>query len=157
VALTPTSSGGGSSGSSGISELAYAEVTSGVTLSSTTAAGANTIVTAAAITLTGTQRIQIDFSCTYVQIEDLATSQLFIVLWDGAAGAGRMGFFQRGAATSGGGHGLYGCTLSRVLTPSAGSHTYSVRGWSSAGGGWVAAGAGGSNDTDSPAFIRITG
>jgi len=129
-------------------ELAYNQITSNVSCTATTEATANTIVTASAVTFDGSTAAVIEFFCPNFDASDSPTFSLF--LYDGTS----IGFLMQRSVTAGTAMGpIY---VSRRLTPSAASHTYSIRGDVSSGSGVsVKAGAGGAGSVV-PAFIRIT-
>lgn len=107
----------------GVTEIDYTEMTTDITISATTAATANTIVTASAHTFTAV-KICIEFFCASVQLS--ASSGVLIHLWDGSTDLGRIGFLDASGVTSAQYHPML---LRRFLTPSAASHTYSIRAW----------------------------
>lgn len=130
-------------------ELGYAEITANLTVPVVAEASAVTVVSAGAITFDGTP-VLIDFFCAGVTNASGAT--VIATLWDATT---NLGFF--GQDTLAGGSGVIPLRLSRRLTPSAGSHTYIVKGYSVGGGaGTVNAGAGGGAGAYPPTFIRIT-
>jgi hypothetical protein len=140
--------------SGGSTELAYAEITSTQTVSATTEVGANTIVTAAAVTTSGSQKIMIQFFAHSVWVGATATSSVWIILYDGSTSLGEWCVVQPGLAASN--QLIVPVNLARVLTPTAASHTYSVRAYRNSADGFVGAGAGGGSGARAPAFIRIT-
>lgn len=132
-------------------EFDYAEFTSDVTVSATTEAGANTVVTGNAVTYDGATIVMIEFFSPHVDPQTTAGANIWIVLYDGAASVGHWGLAQTPAnATT-----RVPVYLRRRLTPSAASHTYSARAYRGTANGGIAAGAGG-NGAVMPGFIRIT-
>jgi hypothetical protein len=140
------------SGGGGGTELAYTEKTTATTITATTEGAANTIVTAAAITLSGSQKIVIDYFAWRVFLGNTAASDITFVLFDGTS-IGQLGSIFPADGTS---QPYFPVRLTRVLTPSAGSHTYSVRAFRNSADAIVSAGTGGSAGAQSPTFIRIT-
>jgi hypothetical protein len=130
-------------------ELAYAQITALVTVTVVAEASAVTVVTAPATTFDGTPVI-LEFYAQ--QITPGAGATILINVWDGAANIGWIGQF---ASPAGGGVTVSG-VVQRRLTPTAGSHTYSIRAYAVTTAGSIGAGAGGAASTVAPAFIRIT-
>jgi hypothetical protein len=130
-------------------ELSYVEFTSPVTINTTSEAAAVTVVTSAAITYSGSQRIQIDFYAPYSVIA--STENLFGVLYDGSGSIGTA--WQGNVAAVG--SDVIAPMFTRFLTPSNASHTYSIRFYIQTTSGTVGAGAGGSGNY-MPGYIRIT-
>lgn len=122
--------GGGGGGGSGAIVAARVTFNTDVAISATTEATANTIVTATAFTADGTSEYLVIFYCPAVWVGAAVGAQTRIVLYiDGAAinaGSSMIGSFINTAA---------GTVLSAPMyvqipqTPSAGSHTYSIRGY----------------------------
>jgi hypothetical protein len=130
-------------------EFDYVEFTSGVSITATTEATANTVVTGNAVTYDGSTIIMIDFQCTYTQPS--GTNSLQFVLYDGGSSIGLIEFSSPSAT----GTGFPAQRMSRRLTPSAAAHTYSIRALTGGGTATVGAGAGG-NGAYMPGFIRQT-
>lgn len=133
-------------------ERDYTEITAPVSITATTEAGGNTIVTGAAVTYNGTDKIMIEFSAPYATPDATANGHwIRFLLFDNGSTIGYFGF-----AGLNGDPGTYGpVRLARRLTPSNAAHTYSVRAMVDAGTASVGAGAGGAAAYP-PAFIRIT-
>lgn len=127
------------------------EFTSPLTISVTTEATASTVVTAAAVTFDGTTEVDIEFGCPYVQPASAANAGVHLILYDGSSSVGFLGTVGSPAANNL----LLPVRASRTLTPSAASHTYSVRAYQAGGNGTVGAGAGGSGNY-MPGYIKIT-
>jgi hypothetical protein len=130
-------------------ELVYAEITSNVTISAASAAAANTAITAAAVVLDGSTKIKVEAYASRVG----ANADTHITLWDavdGGAAADLGELFQISAATSDA-----QLNASRIWTPAAGSHVFSLRCWRGGTNGTLYAGAGGAG-TAFPAFLRVT-
>lgn len=115
-------------------ELAYQAFTSPVTVSATTEGAATTIVTAQAVTGTGSQKMRVEFSCAYITMGASAT--LVLVLYDSTS-QGLLVAMSAAAANYNGG------VIACELTPSAASHTYSIRGYRATADCVVGAGLGG--------------
>lgn len=136
-----------------LDELAYAQITASVNITATTAATANTIVTAPAVTFDGVAAAIVWFACPYWAVPQTANLSGILDLWDGSTDLGV--FAQMTNPSSTGGIGLPMLAARRIV-PSAGSHTFSVRGFvTSAATSVINAGAG-TIGAYSPAYIRIT-
>lgn len=140
----PANTGGGA-------PLAYTEFTATVTVSAVTEAGANTVVTAGAITATGVDPIMVEFYSPAVVMPGSLSAQVILVLYDGAASIGVIG---QSLNPSGSGAGYNPVLVRRKLTPSAGSHTYSIRAYAVSPNGEVRAGVGGLGIYQ-PGYIKI--
>lgn len=123
-------------------EYSYVEKTSDTSITASTSATSDTVVTAAAFTGDATVVILLEFWCPYVI---RGTTNINVQFFDGSTAIG-------------GAIGITGLvqplTLRKRLTPSAASHTYSVRAFVDAGTGTVKGGAGGAGVLD-PCFIRV--
>jgi hypothetical protein len=138
-------------------EITYAERTTDLVVTATTAAGANTVVTAPAVEYDG-KVILIEFFTSRADPPDADSAFLVFNLWDqalaaAAADIGRIWLLTTTVAAIGGS----GVHAARRLTPTKGAHIYSVRCWRSTGvpDGTVYGGIGGT-DEEVSAFIRIT-
>jgi hypothetical protein len=127
-----------------LDEIAYAEITADVTVTATSEASANVVVTAPAVTFDGATVVYVEFQATRVDTAAGANAAVLINLWDGSTDLGRLGvaLSQTGIAAP--------ISRARRLTPSAASHTYSIRASQLVGNGAVRAVA-----PNLPAFIRI--
>jgi hypothetical protein len=134
------------------SQLAYAEITAVVNITATTAATAQTIVSATA-TFDGSA-VVVEFSSPQIQTPSSAASaSLMINLWDGSTDLGYHGQLVTPAAFTTVVPGF----VQRRIVPTAGSHTFSIRVWAPIGTGSPSVGAGpGGIGQLAPAFIRIT-
>lgn len=133
-------------------ELDYTEFTATVTPTATTEATANTVVTAGAETLDGSTKILIEFFCPNARADvGAAGRDMKFWLYDGASSIGQIALVSSASTTGN----RAPIRVARRLTPSAASHTYSIRASVSAGTGQVNAGAGGAGN-EVPGFIRIT-
>jgi hypothetical protein len=131
-------------------EIDYVQITSDVACTATTEAGANTIVTGNAITYSGSQIVVLEFFWPAWTTSTTNTVAFVSIFQDGSI-LGRIwdSFGFTSSADMG------GTVISRRFTPSAGSHTYSIRGHSQAAQTFtVKAGAGGAA-TLFPAYVRL--
>lgn len=141
------SGGGGSSG--GSTELVYTQVTANQTSNQTVAANSAVLITASAYTFTGAQIVIVEFFCGAVW-NDTGTAFAHSWLFMDGSISDQLTVSQVGLG-SGNAQFHYG----RVrLTPSAGSHTFSVRGQVSTNTCTWAASVQGSGGF-APMFIRI--
>lgn len=133
-------------------EYDYVEKTSSTNLTATTEATANTIVTANAVTFDGSPVI-VEFFTYDVRTDTTAASRIATIFlyMDGSS----IGFWATIKNSVNGIEQRWSGTLRRRLSPSAGSHTFSVRGTTNAGTAVCDAGAGGSGVV-LPTYIRIT-
>jgi hypothetical protein len=141
-------SGGAATANSWASrELDYVQKTTNTTLSATSAATANTIVTGNAVAYDGSTAVEIVFSCPTTDRSGGAT---LIALWqyDGSSEVGAL-YYSVAATTA-----RVGIYASYRLTPSNASHTYSIRGSVNASSADINAGAAGSGNF-MPCYIRI--
>jgi len=132
-------------------ELAYTEITSNVSVTATVEASATTIVTAGAFTFDGSTKALIIFYSPLVITAAVASATVTLWLFEDGSSIGALGTVKTAAGVDT----RVPVTVARRMTPSAASHTYSVRATQSGGNGTVAAAAGGSGNTF-PAYIRIT-
>jgi hypothetical protein len=131
-------------------ELAYAEFTAPVTISATTLAAAQTVVTAPPVTVDGVTPLLVEFSCPYM-LSPTANSLDAYLFMDGVSLGVIARNFPSGGTTN------FPVRAARRLTPAAGARTFSVRGVGGAGGGQFYAGVGdASQGTFLPSFIRVT-
>ncbi len=124
-------------------EIDYAQRTTGLTVTATADATADTFITGAAVVYDGATTVMIEVSVPY----GAATAALILNLYDGSTDLGRFG--QINSVTNA------PMRVARRLTPSAASHTYTIKAWKSGGTASLNQGAGGTA-TDLPAFMRIT-
>ncbi len=130
-------------------EFDYVERTSNLTVTHTTAATADTIITGSSVSYDGSTRVCIEFYCYAAEMT--GANALLISLWDGSTELGRWALIENPAA------GSFAAAQSpkRFLTPSNASHSYLVKAWKTGGTGIVYGGSGGT-DTPLPMFLRIT-
>jgi hypothetical protein len=129
-----------------LKRIAYVEFTSNVSVTATSEGTANQIVSAGAITYENVPHL-IEFFAPVVQ--PVGGVLLRFMLEDSTTVLGQIARKQLAASEE---SEVYGV---RRLTPSAASHTYNVRAWTTSGTATVVAGSGGSG-TALPGFIRIT-
>jgi hypothetical protein len=134
-------------GGGGVTQHDYVEITSDVTITGTSDTSPTTCITGNAVTYNGSTRIKVEvFSAA-----SLGALYCIVQLWEGTStDLGKIAQITSptGSLTAP----IYGV---RYMTPSAGSHTYTIRAWKFGGSAVFSAGAGGSN-TLFPAFLRIT-
>lgn len=135
----------------GSRQLAYAEITANVTISATAEASATTIMTAPAVTLDGSTAIRVECFLPALTTAAAANAVVVLPLFDGGTSLGLIGQFRTPAAIGA----QTPVLVSRQFTPSAASHTYSLRGFQSGGNGTLFAGAGGAG-AFLPAYIRVS-
>lgn len=121
----------------------YVEYTAPVTISATTEAGGNTIVTSDAIAADGTSSYWVEFYTP----KAATTDQIIFTLWDGSTVVGTI------AAVIG--TTTIPVMVKRKVTPTVANHTYSVTAWRNTVNGTVNAGTGGSGTALLPGFINI--
>lgn len=131
-------------------ELDYAEITSDVTISATGTPGTDVISLPARV-YDGSTTVMIEFFTPRLTCGASNFSEVILELFDGSTlVTARIG----NARSDGDGNADFWPTYCvRRLTPSAGSHTYNIKGWRSVSDGVVVA-RDGSNTQFSPAFMR---
>jgi len=140
-------------GGGGVTVDSYVQGTSDVTITADDSASANTIVTAAAITADGSTVYCIEFYTPGIVI----TGGIYaiLILKDSTTLVTRLS--QTIAAGSAGVTSQAPVYVRRYLTPSAGSHTYSIRGWAyTSSDSYTVSGGSGSGDSLPPLYIRVT-
>lgn len=134
-----------------LSELAYVEVTASVNVASGAPATPDTIISDVARVYEA-KPIIVEFFAPVLTPAAAANAQCVIALWQDAAAIGLLGQFKNpNVASSNIQTAVY---LRRRLTPAAGSHTYSIRGYVAGGTTSIGAGVGGSG-AYMPMFLRI--
>lgn len=123
--------------------FSYVEFTSNVTISATSAATANTVVTAASVTLDGSTMICVEFYAPTLT----TTSTLLLSLWQDSTDLGLVALISGTTEAP--------ALVRRFLTPSAGAYVYSIRGYRSSANGTVKGSTGGS-DTFLAGYVRVT-
>lgn len=126
--------------------LSYVEWTADVTITSTTAAGANTVATAASVTVDGSTQLCVEVFSPAVQPG--ASGAVLVTVWQDSTDLGIIGYDSNPQFYTP----LFG---RRYVTPSAGSYVYSVRAWRAVNDGTVRGGSGGSGNL-LPGYIRVT-
>lgn len=130
----------------------YVESAASATVSATTAATANTILTAAAFTPSGTDAYRIEFVAAHVSVAGNAGGNFIVFhLYDGATNLGRIGVL----LTTGTTQIDTPVAFSREFIPSNASHTFSIRAHRQNANCTVVHGAGGA-DVVFPHILRIT-
>lgn len=121
----------------GSGELDYAEFTAPVSITATSAATAQAIVTGSPIAYDGSAVIMVEAFVPAARPGGTAGQQLNLELYEGSTPIGIIAFSRTPASGSDDKpvHGF------RRLTPAAATITYSIKGWVSAGTGVVSAGA----------------
>ena len=136
----------------GTVELGYAEITSSVTISSTTAGSGTTIFSDLSFVSDGSP-ILVELFSPQARPSLSANASITVSLYlDGSEHTRTWARHRTAAGTNGDNHPLH---LSRRITPSAGSHTVSVKAYASTGSGSFGAGTG-TSTTDAPAFLRVS-
>jgi hypothetical protein len=132
-------------------ELAYVEFTANVNITATTEATADTIVSAGAVNFDGVTEVMIEFYADSIESPGVVGGRgTFIVFYEDADSIGTVTEVFNEAATA-----IRAlCFGRRFLTPTAGSKTYSVRGFVTNGTGIVRGGLGGGG-ARMPGYIRI--
>lgn len=133
-------------------EIDYVQVTSATTnITHTTEGTADTLVTGSAVAYDGSTVVVIEFFAPGIVTTNTTSASVLLWLYDGSSSIGALG----GVVTVANSALQVPVLCRRRLTPSAATHTYSVRGSTSAGTGVMDAGAGGTG-VYVPAYIRIT-
>lgn len=130
-------------------EVDYVQLTSTVSVTATSEAQAQTVLTANTITADGSA-YYVEFFAESVNPAATAGREVSLLLFDGNTSLGFLGYVRTPSA----GNSDRPVFLSRRLTPSVGTHTYSIKAIVNAGTGTVIAGPGGAG-ANSPAFLRI--
>lgn len=131
-------------------EIGYDQITSPVTVSSTTESSGTTVITASAHTFDGSPVIATFYAPGIATAASLGAI-LVVNLFESTTQIGRLGIVQTSAV------GAFETPLVGMIrfTPTAGSHTYTVTSFEASGAGSITAGAGGTT-AYAPAFIRFT-
>jgi hypothetical protein len=143
----------GSGGTAGV-ELNYTQITSSVTVTSTTEATGTSVFAPAAVVFDG-QPVLVTMWFPEVSLSPAAQADaVFLNLFEGATQIGRLGLWKASAAAD---TRWGGATILFRFSPSAASHTYTVTAFKTAAGDAAGfnCGAGGTG-TEVPAFFRIT-
>ena len=128
-------------------EIDYAQITSNASLTTTL----STVITGAAKTYDGNTIIEIEFFAPFVDTPATINAYVRMFLADGGSA-----FTEVARATSPAAASNQGMVIGKQrITPSAGSHTYSVQAQTSTSTGTIHAGAG-SGAAVAPSYMRIT-
>lgn len=141
-------------GGAGVTQMAYVEFTASVTIASSTEGTPTDVVSAGAVTYDGTTKVCVEFYAPGCVTNATAGSGFFLDLYNDGTSLGRLLVVQNPV---GGASGLNVALFARrFLTPTSGSHTLKVGGWSfSSANPVVSAGAGGTT-ANLPGYIRVT-
>lgn len=129
-------------------EVTYAEITSDVTVTSSTEGTPDDVVSTGSVSYDG-DPVMVTFSAPAIRAWS-ATNPLRLSIWNDST---NLGIFAATAEPGAAGH---PCSFSARITPTAGSHTIKITGYLPSGGtnGKVFCGAGGTGNLG-PASIRI--
>lgn len=131
-------------------QLDYVESTSGLTVTATSEGTSQTYLTSGAITCDGTTRLRFEFYAADLTMTGSGTG--VIVLYEDSTAIGWLGEWGNATAS------LFTANPAscvRYRTPAAGSHTYTIRAFKTAGTAAIGAGAGGTG-ADMPSYLRIS-
>lgn len=137
----PAAEGGG-----GEAQLDYVEFTSDVTVNTHSAAAAVAVVTGNAVAYDGATRISVEF---YSPSGAIGTDLIVLLVEDGTS-IGQLAYSSGPAQNK-----TETIHARRFLTPSAGTHTYAIKAYTSSLDGLIRGGAGGAG-AFMPGYIRIT-
>lgn len=134
-------------------EIEYTQITTTFFPTATSDATAQTVIAGTARTYEAVPIIITFATPLALPVAAGGNSSIVITLWDGATDLGRIGQ-QLNPVTAGN---MGGPLIAETrITPTAGSHTYTIKAWTAAGGsGQLVAGAGGAGNY-MPAYLRIT-
>lgn len=128
-------------------------ITSDVTVTGTSEAGGTTVITSGSVTVDGSTTVEIEFFTPDIQfLPNSLGNQMILDLYEDSTILGRINAFKPSAAAS-----TQAAAFHKLRrTPSAGSHTYTVKGWKSNASDTaiVKAGAGGTGAFVA-AYIKI--
>jgi hypothetical protein len=135
-----------------VDDIAYVEFTSAVNVTGTTeVSSAQLVVSSGAITFDGAA-VWVEFFCPFYACPALAAGQLNVHIWNDSTEVGRLWTAEAESSlvrTQPGG------VFRRKITPTAASHTITVRAHVSTGTGVIGAGTGTTTNYE-PGYIRIT-
>ena len=127
-------------------EIAYAQIVADVSVTATSSATPNDVVSSGAVTYTG-EKVLIE---GYFAHLTRGTTNIYVDLWDDATRLAQMSGNSYTAT-------INGVSVANRRTPSAASHTYKFRAYVDAGTGTVGAGPGdGTGSLLPPSFIRVS-
>jgi hypothetical protein len=138
---------GGGNIPGGGGEVGYAEITANVAASVVAQASAVTIVALPAITFDGTSTYLLQF---FGVVLVPTSASCYVNLWDATTD---LGYWNQAISTSAGQQN-FTISLSRRITPSAGSHTFIAKAWSTTTAATIVAGPGTGSAVFQPAFLR---
>ena len=148
----PLSGGGAAAAQTiGVQQTTPVTFTSSVNITAVSEATADTIVTSGAFTADGTSTYLVEFWAPDVIAQTAAGRNVTFCLYQDGSSIGKLGTVQTPAAATT----VFPCYYTRLLVPSQGSRTFSIRAFVNAGTGVVDGGAGG-NGNQMPGYIRIT-
>ncbi len=132
-------------------EIGYDQITSPVSITATAEASGNTVISCAAHTFDGAP-VMAEFFSPAIDAGAGAGAFVVVCLFESTTEIGRLAVVQGPAA----GNGTTAPGIGKLrFTPSAGSHTYTVKAFRITANGSIEAGAGGTA-TDVPAYMRFT-
>lgn len=147
--------GSGASGSNAGAEVDYAQITAGVNITANTVGTANTVVTGAAVAYDGSTAVIVEFFAPRVDMAPSTTPHLYLALFEDGTQIGVLADVTDNVATAY----SWPVRMARRMTPTVGTHTYSIRGYHNTGAftSVVQCGSGGAASGNLfPAFLRIT-
>lgn len=137
-------------------QLDYVEIVSSVGFSAPqTEAAPKVLITGNSVTYDGATRVRVEAFSPHYDLSAPSSGNFLTNLWMDSTDLGRFAILNTDAGNSDIGLPYYGV---RYLTPPAGSHVFSIRGWTTAASGVTCtfeAGPGGAGD-DLPAYLRIS-
>ncbi len=136
-------------GGGGGAELDYVQKTTDTSITATTEATANTVITSSSVAYDGSTTIVIEMFGGDVEANPSAGNFMQVWLYDGSSSIGSYLLVMSAAAND-----RKPLSMKWRLTPSNASHTYSVRASVNTGTGQFRAGAGGAGNS-SPLWMRI--
>ena len=134
------------------SEIGYDQVTSNVSVTSTTESAGTTVISCAAHTFDGGP-VMAEFFCPQASRSSANASNVAVCLFEGTTEIAQM--CRENSDATGGGGGACPLIGRYRFTPSAGSHTYTVTAFEGGGTATLRAGAGGTAAL-APMYIRFT-
>ncbi len=139
--------------SGGLVELGYSPRTSNLNVTATTAGTSQEVISPITVVCDGGPILVEFFASKVYPASDQAAREIVLSLYEDGSEKFRQWGYQRNEATNG--MPISPQYLSCRLTPSAGSHTYSVKSYVSGGNNaYIEAGTGGTGVT--PAFLRVS-
>lgn len=133
-------------------ELDYVEG-SDTSITATSEGAATTIITSSSLSYDGSTPVIIEYFTPELQLSVTTTTALILALFEDGSSIGWIEVYLLSATLQQ----RQSAIFRRRLTPSSGSHTYSIRGWLTASGAAASSGGGaGGSGNRMPAYIRIT-